>query len=289
MDGTFKIVQSENIDITAIILTYNEEIHIERCILSLKKFIKEIVVIDSYSNDRTLEICKNHDIRVFKNKFRYQAHQTNWALKNIDIKTEWIIRVDADEYLLNDFNIMLNDKLKGLDKDISGIVINRKIKFLGKIINYGSTSPHKTLRIWRRGMGFYEDSVMDEQLIVNGKTTYLNTNLIDENLKSLKWFIKKHSNYAAREAISYLNYKEQTNSKYSNSDYSKINKKKKYKIYYRLPIFIRPFIFFFYSYFIKLGFLSGWQGLIFNVIQVLWYRIIVDFEILKLRNRNKFS
>jgi hypothetical protein len=135
-------------------------------------------------------------------------------------------------------------------------------------------------------MGFYEDSVMDEQLIVNGKTTYLNTNLIDENLKSLKWFIKKHRNYAAREAISYLNYKEQANGKYSNSDYSKINKKKKYKIYYRLPIFIRPFIFFFYSYFIKLGFLSGWQGLIFNVIQVLWYRIIVDFEILKLRNRN---
>ena len=281
-------LKKENIiDITALILTYNEELHIERCILSIKKFAKEIIVIDSFSTDRTSQICSKYNVRVIKNKFKYQAQQMNWALENIDIKTEWIIRVDADEYFSNNFEEKLNKKIWHLDKNISGIIINRKVKFLNKIINYGSTSPHKTLRIWKKGKGYTEDLLMDEQIIVKGETDYLDADLIDENLKSFNWWIRKHKRYAEREAINYLSQKKNNKVEiYTPEDSSKINKYSKLQIYYNLPIFIRPFLLFVYCYIIKLGFLSGWQGSIFYAVQVFWYRLLVDFKIWNMK-KNK--
>ena len=99
-----------NNKISAIILTYNEEIHIERCIKSLKNFVKEIIIIDSNSNDKTIEICKKNHIRIYQNKFINQANQMNWALKNVNIKSKWIFRIDADEIVEKNFF----NKIKGI-------------------------------------------------------------------------------------------------------------------------------------------------------------------------------
>ena len=86
-------------DLTVVILTYNEEKHIERCILSIKDFVKKIIVIDSNSNDKTLEICKKYNVEVFQKKFINLADKLNWALENAKIDTHWILRLDADEIL----------------------------------------------------------------------------------------------------------------------------------------------------------------------------------------------
>ena len=270
-----------NNKISAIILTYNEEIHIDRCIKSLKNFVKEIIIIDSNSNDKTIEICKKNHIRIYQNKFINQSHQMNWALKNVNIKSKWIFRIDADEIVEKNFF----NKIKGIIEskiDISGIIIERKIKFFNKIINYGLTSPHKTLRIWKNGSGKYQKINVDEQVTVIGKIAISKAIIIDHNLKNFSWWLKKHKNYASREAESYFIYKKKYNyKKITFNDTSKIKQNKKFRIYYKLPIFIRPILLFMYSYFVKFGFLSGVRGLIFYFFQTLWYRMLVDIFIFK--------
>tara|TARA_B110000503_G_scaffold96495_1_gene145089 strand:- start:2068 stop:2886 length:819 start_codon:yes stop_codon:yes gene_type:complete len=268
----------KKLDITAIILTYNEELHIGRCIKSIKNLVKEVIVVDSYSNDKTLSICKKLNIKVYKNKFINQAKQMNWALENINIKSKWIFRLDADEFLEKNSTIQIK-KIIESEKNIKGIIIKRKIKFLNKVINYGLTSPHKTLRIWKTGEGKYQNIAVDEQVEIKGKKVYAKVIIIDHNLNGFKWWTDKHRDYAVREAQSYFDIKKKN--KHAVNDVSKIQKLNKYKIYYKLPIFVRAFFLFIYSYVLKLGFLSGWQGLIFNLYQILWYRILVDIHILK--------
>ena len=270
-----------NNKISAIILTYNEEIHIDRCIKALKGFVKEIIVIDSNSNDNTIKICKHNKIRIYNNKFINQAKQMNWALKNVNIKSKWIFRIDADEIVEKNFFKKINGIIES-KIDISGIIIERKIKFLNKIINYGLTSPHKTLRIWKNGTGKYQNINVDEQVAVIGKTVISKAIIIDHNLKNFSWWLKKHKDYAFREAESYFINKKKYNYKIiTSNDTSKINQNKKFIIYYKLPIFIRPILLFIYSYFVRLGFLSGVRGLIFYFFQTLLYRMIVDIFIFK--------
>ena len=86
--------------ITTIILTFNEELHIERAIKSAKKISNQIFIVDSYSNDETLNICKKYQVEIIQNKFINQAKQFNWALKKLSIKNPWILKLDADEYVL---------------------------------------------------------------------------------------------------------------------------------------------------------------------------------------------
>ena len=76
--------------LTAIILTYNEEIHLERCLKSLKDICKDIVIVDSFSNDKTEEIAKEYGARFYQNKWINYATQFNWDIDNTEINTEWV-------------------------------------------------------------------------------------------------------------------------------------------------------------------------------------------------------
>jgi len=260
--------------ITAIILTYNEEIHIDRCIKSISKFVDEIFIIDSFSNDNTIKKARKYKkVKIFKRQFIHQADQMNWALKNLQFKTDWIFRIDADEYIYKSKKNLFTNNLN--DKNINGYIIDRKIKFLGKNINYGVTSPHKTLRLWRKGMAHYPNVSMDEHALVKGKISSLNVMIIDDNLYGFRYWVKKHINYSIREANEYL----KLNEKNYIYDRSKANKFQKNQIYYNFPIFIRPFLLFIYSYFFKLGFLTGFKGFVFYFFQNLLYRLLVDINI----------
>ena len=90
------------LDLTVIILTYNEELHIRRCLENVAPIAKDIFIIDSYSTDRTLEIAREFEnVQVLQNKWTNNyAKQFNWGLANANISTKWILRLDADEYLM---------------------------------------------------------------------------------------------------------------------------------------------------------------------------------------------
>lgn len=262
----------KNKNITVVILTFNEEIHIERCIRSALGITDNIIVIDSYSTDDTLKILKKYKIKVYQNKFIHQAAQINYALKNIKIKTKWIFRLDADEIIEKKFIKDFDKNSNFVKSDISGLDVNKNLIFMGKAINFGGVYPQKVVRVWKTGEGKYANTWMDEHIVLKNKKSFINVFITDHNLNNFSWWLSKHKKYAIREAIDYLIHKNQKNYYY----------KKSKKIYYKFPILIRPFIYFFYRYFFKLGFLNGWQGLIFDLLQGFYYRFAVDICIIKI-------
>lgn len=270
------------ISITAIIMTFNEEIHLDRCLKSLKNICDDIVIVDSYSNDSTIEIVKNYGLRFYQNKWINHATQFNWAIENIQISSEWILRIDADEYLSKDLIFDLN-KLNSLSDKINGITLNRLMYFMDKPLRYGGMYPIKHLRIFRKGFGKCEQRWMDERIILSsGETIHMNSDLIDHNKNNLNWWTAKHNGYATREAIDLLNYKHNFFDSLSSKNDLRNNgliRRKLKKIYCNLPLFIRPFLFFFVRYFIQLGFLDGKRGLIWTFLQCFWYRFLIDAKI----------
>jgi len=277
--------------ISVIILTYNEEKNIEACLKSLDGWAEDIFVVDSYSNDHTLEISRIFTDKIFQHPFENQAKQLNWALENLPINTEWVMRIDADEKVMPALRDELVDKLHTLENDITGLYVKRRVYFMGRWIKHGGYYPTWLLRIWRKNKAYCEERWMDEHMkVVEGKVSFLESDIIDENRKDLHWWIGKHNSYATREAIDIFNLK------YGFLDYDTIPSKLlgtqeqrkrwiKEKIYANMPLFVRPFLYFVYRYIIKLGFLDGREGLIWHVLQGFWYRFLVDAKIYEIEKR----
>lgn len=272
--------------ITVIILTFNEEKQIERCIRSAKEICNEIFIIDSFSSDSTVKIAENLGAKVFQQKWiNNHAKQFNWGLENLPIKTDWVLRLDADEYLTPVLANEITQKLSTLNKDITGVILKRGVYFMNRWIKHGGYYPTYLLRLWRYGAGKFEERFMDEHVkLEHGKTVTFENDFIDDNLNNITWWTEKHNNYATREAIDLLNIKY----KFLKSDSIKAelsqqqDKRKRWlkeKLYTRIPLFVRPFFYFIYRYIFKLGFLDGIPGLIWHFLQGFWYRFLVDAKI----------
>jgi len=276
--------------ITVIILTYNEELHIARCINSLRNIADKIYVIDSFSTDNTLQIAEELRSEIRQNKFVNQAVQFNWAIDNCNIQTDWIIRIDADEYIDNTSGINLKEYLSELSLDISGLIISRKIVFMGKPLLHGGWYPKWNLRIYRNGHGICENRWMDEHIVLTtGRAIKIQLDFVDDNLNNLSWWTNKHTNYATREAIDYfitlndLQHDKSVTAKFWGNDAER--KRWLKQKYLNFPLFIRPVINFIYRYILLRGFLDGKQGLIWHFLQGFWYRFLVDAKIYELKKK----
>ena len=115
--------------LSVVILTFNEELHIERCIKSLQNVAKEIFIVDSYSKDKTVEIAEKLGAKVYQNKWINYAVQYQWGLDNCPIDTEWVMRMDADEYILPELEKEINTKISNIENVVSGVYIKKKSLF----------------------------------------------------------------------------------------------------------------------------------------------------------------
>lgn len=269
---------------TAIILTKNEEIHIERCILSVLPIFENIYIIDSFSDDKTKEIIKNYPVNFLEKTFINHSDQFNWALKKIDKKTDWVIRIDADEYFSKSLAKEISYKLPMMDNSIKGIFLPRKIIFQNKKIEFGGISDTKVLRLFRYGYGYCDDRWMDEHIVVNGKTINFLNPILDHNLKPISWWISKHNNYANKEVFEII--KSQLNQKkIKNNSYFKSFRNRDF--YYSTPPILRVILYFIYRYIFKLGFLDGYAGFCFHFLQGFWYRLIIDIKYIEIKEKFK--
>ena len=283
-------------DISVIILTYNEEQHIERCIKSLLPFAKEIFLVDSFSTDKTVEIAQNLGAKIYQNPWpNNHAIQFNWGLENCPVSTKWIMRMDADEYVLPELSNEIIEKLQTLKEDENGIFLKRRVFFLDKWIKRGGYYPIWLLRIWRNGKGICEERWMDEHMkLLEGTTTTFDNDFIDNNNKNLTWWINKHNNYASREAIEQLNIK--YNLMNANLVEGKLfgsqEQRKKWikeHLYTNLPSGLRPTLYFIYRYIFRMGFLDGFRGFLFHSMQGFWYRLLVDAKVYEIEKKAKES
>jgi glycosyltransferase involved in cell wall biosynthesis len=279
-------------DITLVILTYNEENQIARCINNSKDISAEIFIIDSYSTDNTVKISESLGAKVFQHKWENNhAKQFNWGLQNLPIKTDWVLRLDADEYLTPELVSEINQKLPELSNDITGVILKRRVYFMNRWIKHGGYYPTYLLRLWRYGSGKYEERWMDEHVkLEHERTVTFDNDFVDDNLNNLTWWTNKHNNYATREAIDLLNIKY----KFSSADGLNANlseaqdKRKRWlkeNLYTFIPLFLRPFLYFIYRYIFKLGFLDGIPGLIWHFLQGFWYRFLVDAKVYDIERR----
>lgn len=261
--------------ITLIILTYNEELHLQRCLESVKGLAERIIIVDSFSTDNTCEIAQQFGAEVIQRKFVNQAEQFQWALENTNINTDWIFRLDADEYILPELYQEIESKLHHLPQETTGVYLNRRLYFQSSWIKHGGFYPLRLLRIWRNGAAVMEQKMMDEHTILtHGNSINFDHDFVDENLSSLMKWTEKHNNYSTREAIMRLD----AQYHFLNQNQQNLHKSNK-QFYLKLPLFLRAFVYFCYRYFLKLGFLDGKNGLIWHVLQGFWYQFLVDAKI----------
>eukprot|EP00744_Colponema_vietnamica_P023171 GILI01033470.1.p1 GENE.GILI01033470.1~~GILI01033470.1.p1 ORF type:complete len:302 (+),score=-47.20 GILI01033470.1:97-1002(+) len=277
-------------DISVIILTFNEEKHIKRCIESLLFFTDKIFIIDSGSTDKTVEIAESLGAKVVQNTWVNYAVQFNFGIQNNPFNTKWLMRMDADEYVLPELAKEINQKLENITPEIAGMYIKRRVIFMDKWIRRGAYYPIWLLRIWRNGQGACEESWMDEHItLTTGKTIQLENDLVDHNLNNLTWWTQKHNLYAIREVIDLLNIKynfRNFESVEPNFFGSQEQRTRFLKVKYAsIPLFIRPIIYFLYRYIFRLGFLDGKQGFIWHFLQGFWYRFLVDAKVYEVYHR----
>lgn len=279
------------LDLSVIILTGNEELHIKRCLDIICPVAKDVFVIDCFSKDKTVEIAQSYaNVHVLQHEWpvtKY-AGQFNWALENAHITTKWVMRLDADEYPMPDLVEEMQQKIPLLGDDITGIVLKRRHIFMGKWMK-GGIYPVKLLRIFRYRKAICEQRLMDEHIqLLEGKSVEFEHDFCDENIHDVSWFCHKHVDYAAREAVDLLDIElnltgivmADRNRKIS----TQAEEKRHLKHYYaKKTLFWRSFAYFCYRYFLRGGFLDGKEGFVFNFVQGWWYRTLVDIKILEVR------
>lgn len=279
-------------NLTVILLTYNESMHIGRALESIAGIAGQIIVVDSGSTDDTIGIAQAHGAEVLHHPFINHAKQFQWALDNARISGDWVMRLDADEVVEPDLRQEIAAKLPVLPPDVTGIVLKRKHIFMDRWIRHGGRYPLMMLRIFRPGKGHIEDRWMDEHIVVTeGRTVVFDGNFADHNLNDLTFFVDKHNGYATKEAIEVLGRRldlfrhDHALTSSNASRQASIKRWIKTNLYNRTPFFISSTAYFLWRYIFQLGFLDGYPGLIYHFLQGYWYRFLVGAKLLELQHR----
>lgn len=271
-------------DLTAIILTKDEEKNIEECIASVRGVAKRIVVVDSYSTDRTVEIARRLGAEVWQHAFLNQAKQFIYAMETVDIRTTWVMRLDADERLTEESAAEIEQLCnENTETDVNGLVLRFEVTFMEKKLRHGGIYPFRKLLVFKYGRGRMEDRNMDEHIVLTeGRSVEVKNDSRHHDYKDLTYWIDKHNRYASREAMDYFQFRQagQDGADSERLDRkAKIKRKIKFGIYYKLPMGLRAHLYYWYRYYLKLGFLDGREGKIYAFLQAYWYRFLVDAKI----------
>lgn len=260
-------------DITAIILTRNEEDYIGDCIRSIQRIVRRIVVVDSFSEDCTVEIASSLGAEVHRHEFVNYAKQYMYAVALADVQTTWILRIDADERLTQESA----DELERLcneneHTDVNGIVLRFYNLFLGKPMLHGGMYPWRKLSAYKTGKGNIEDRNMDEHIILDsGTAVQAKKDSVHLAFRGLTFFTNKCNWYSTREAMDYFEHRDVRNASFKT--------RLKMNVYYKLPMGFRSWAYYVYRYYFRLGFLDGKEGKIFAFLHAYWYRFLVDAKI----------
>lgn len=274
-----------NTHLSFIILTFNEELNIRRLLDSIAPLNAQTCVLDSGSKDKTLDICQKYGINTKHHAFINHPRQWDAALKLFEISTPWVVCLDADQVISPELLLRLLQFKDENYSDLDGIYFNRKNYFKGKWIRYGGYYPKFLLKMFRYDSGYSDlTENMDHRFQVPGKTILWKEALIEENLKEnqISFWIDKHNRYSdllADEDLARRN--RQVNSLVRPKLWGTPNEHNAWlkKIWFQLPVYLRPFLYFIYRMIFQLGILDGKTGIIFHFLQAFWFRLVVDIKI----------
>lgn len=270
--------------IVAIVLTYNEELHLTRCLDSLAGVADQVYVVDSYSTDSTLEIARDKGVQLVQNPWTTPARQFNWALDHLALDADWVLRIDADEYLTPELAAEIKRSVASAAVDVHGFYLRRYMCFRGRLLKRGGLFPVQILRLFRTGCARSEDRQMDEHIVLSsGVAQVLRGALIDDNHRDLAWWTAKHNAYAAREALEILAQRHHLRPSLDTvgtlRGAAAVKRWIKERIYNRLPGRTAAVLYFLWRYLLQGGFLDGTAGTDFHVLQGFWYRYLVSVRV----------
>jgi glycosyltransferase involved in cell wall biosynthesis len=277
------------------VLTLDEEVNLGSCLDSVAPVAARVFVVDAGSSDRTRDIAERHGAVVVSHAFENHSAQWRWALAQLPIETEWILALDADQRLTPELaGELCSLGVKDLD-GVDGMYIKRRQWFRNRWIRHGGYYPKYLLKMFRRSKVMIDSAdLVDHHFYIGGAVRKLRHDLIEANRKEddLSFFIEKHRRYAkllAHEEVRWRTMPQRTAVEpalFGSPDQRSLALK---RVWRRLPLFVRPCLYFFYRYVVRFGFLDGIQGAIFHFLQAFWFRLQVDIQVAELRRREGAS
>jgi glycosyltransferase involved in cell wall biosynthesis len=269
-------------DVSVVILTFNEEVNLQHALDSVCGWARQVYVFDSLSTDRTVKIAQERGCVVVQHPFENFGKQRNAALDQLPIASEWVLFLDADEWLTPAFKDDAARVIAERPRE-NGFYCKRRLLWMGGWIRRGYY-PTWILRLFRRGRGRCEERSVNEHLVVDGEVGYLDTDFMHEDHNGLGRWLEKHNGYATREAEELLH--ERPNN--SVNPFGAQAERKRWlreRVWNRLPPLARPFAYFGYRYVVRGGFLDGTPGLTYHFLQGLWFPLVIDLKYLELKAR----
>jgi glycosyltransferase involved in cell wall biosynthesis len=269
-----------------VILTYNSAATIEATLVQAMELSDDIHVVDSFSTDDTVALCRRHGAQVVQHPFENYGVQRNWAIDHLELRSPWQLHLDADERL----TAQLIASIRALPDDPAeaGFLIPRLVQFLGRELRHGGMSPTWHLRLFRNGAGRCEERKYDQHFYVSqGAVRRLEGYMVDEIRMSLSEWTARHNRWSDAEV------QEQMGSSAGAGVQPRLMgnavERKRFlrSLYDGAPLFVRPFALFFYRYVVRLGFLDGREGFVFWVLQTFWFRFLIDAKLFELRKAKK--
>ena len=270
--------------ISVLILTYNEEANLPDCLKSIQ-WCDDIVVFDSFSTDRTIEIANASNIRVFQRKFDNYATQRNTALHEIKYKYPWVLMIDADERWNDELYIDIKNTLSSSTPETCLYYFRRKDMFLGRWLRRASGYPTWAGRLVRTGRVKVRREI-NEEYVTDGDVGYIKGHFIHYPFnKGIAFWFERHNRYSSMEAEKLV---EETKGRLQFKDlFSKnpgLRRKFLKQLAYRLPG--RPVLVFLYLYFFRLGFIDGHPGLAYCIMRSI-YEYMIDLKVIELKRREQ--
>ena len=278
--------------LTVVILTFNSEGSLQQVLDSVAALSPRILVVDSFSGDRTRDLAAAAGCEVLQHAFEHYAAQRNWAQAAAALADgDWVLHLDADEVVSPEMRSSIARALTAPTAD--GYLVQRLTYFLGHPIRYGYMNPSWHLRLFRAGKGRCEDRLYDQHFIIDGPTSRLGGLLHDLQLISIERWIASHNRWSTAVAEEYCTQRraEAADTLEARLDGDPRMRKRwlKENLYGRAPLLVRALAVFLYGYLLRFGFLDGRIGLIYHVLHAFWFRFLIDAKIIEREREDRRS
>jgi len=278
--------QSGIAPMTIVIPTRNEERNLPETLQAIEGWAEEVFVLDSFSDDRTCELAREHGVTVVQHEFQNFSAQKNWALDNLPFRTEWIFFLDADERPTPALRAEVAGELGHPGRSIDGFYVGRQNVFMGKWIKHGGWYPNWNLRLFKHRLGRYEHRIVHEHVILRGRVGYLVHPLLHDDYKGLERYFDRHNVYSSMEAVEVLRFLNGTGAENLQPSIWRRGPERrrvlKQLAYRYLPC--RPLAKFLWMYFARAGFLDGRAGFRYCLLQT-FYEYQVSLKLMELQSR----
>ncbi|MBZ4683378.1 MAG: glycosyl transferase family 2 [Fusobacteriales bacterium] len=245
------------------IITFNEEKKIEKTLEAIKEIADEIIIVDSYSTDKTVEISKKYNAKIFIEEWKGFGKQKNSVIEKCN--NEWILLIDADEVVSKELADKIKKIISNKENEYNVYKLNRCSICFGKEIKYGGWSNDYVVRLFKKGKATLDNAIIHETFITKEKIGKIKEKLYHYTYLDLEEYFNKFNSYTSKGAL---------------------KRKEKGKKASILSIIFNPIFKFIKMYIFKLGFLDGFYGFILGVLAYI-YNFVIQVKLYMLRNEEK--